>query len=303
MVPMAPSTSNLASLRVLPPFCIARAISSSRAACRALLQAFKSSPRCENVSSRRAGPPRSRLNSTAAAKSMPLVEVRARGSSVAGLTSVAKGSLPSTHLPSTKLRSVFMGGLIAQANAPCVAFAGRRRLTLKRSAKDGVEPALMRRGTRRGLAIAGSLPRRTGERFRHLRERIRDHRDGGGVLRELLGIDLVQRIRRAVMDVEIVGPVSLHANQRHRGGLHRAEVGAPRLAALQAKAERLERRDPGPEHRYPAIPRAEAHGDRAGGSAIGLECRDVLCQLRLVGRGVCLSSGQAVLLVHEEHHA
>src|SRR6266446_4038131 len=279
MVPMAPSTSNLASPRVLPPFCMARAISSSRAACRALLQAFKSSPRCANVSSRRAGPPCSRLSSSAAPKSMPLVEVRARGSSVAGLTSVAKGSFPSTHLPPTKLRSVFMGGLIAQW------------------------PGLVRGGTRGGLCVAGSLPRRARERFRHLRERIRDYRNGGGVLRELLGVDLVQRVRRAVVDVEIVGPVGLHADQRHRGGFHRAEVGAPRLAALQAKAERLERRDPGPEHRYPAIPRAEAHGDRAGGSAIGLECRDVLCQLRLVGRGVCLSSGQAVLLVHEEHHA
>src|SRR6267378_6547673 len=181
MVPMAPSTSNLASPRVLPPFCMARPISSSRAACRALLQAFKSSPRCANVSSRRAGPPCVRLNSTAAPKSIPLVEVRPSGSSVAGLPSVANGSFPSTHLPSTKLRSVFMGGLIAQENAPCVAPEGR------------LEPGLVRGGTRRGLGVAGSLPRRTGERFRHLRERIRDHRNGRGVLRELLGVDLVQR--------------------------------------------------------------------------------------------------------------
>src|SRR5712664_3882780 len=238
MVPMAPSTSNLASPRVLPPFCRGRAISPAPAACRALLQAFKSSPRCANVSSRRAGPPCSRLSSSAAPKSMPLVDVRARGSSVAGLTSVAKGSFPSTHLPPTKLRSVFMGGLIAQW------------------------PGLVRGGTRGGLCVAGSLPQRARERFRHLRERIRDYRNGGGVLREILGVDLVQRVRRAVVDVEIVGPVGLHADQRHRSGFDRADVGTARLAVLQEKAEGLERRDPRREHRNPAVARAEQDGGR-----------------------------------------
>ncbi len=111
---MAPSTSNFASPRVLPPFRIASAISSSRAACSALLQAFKSSARWAKVSSRRAGPPRERAYAATAVMSIPAVDVDASASSVAGFTSVADGALPSTQRPSTKLRRMFMRALLAQ---------------------------------------------------------------------------------------------------------------------------------------------------------------------------------------------
>src|SRR2546430_17598737 len=166
--------SNFASPRVLPPFCMARPISSSRATCIALLHDFKSSPRCANVSWRTAGPPCDRPNSTASAKSIPLLEVRASGSSVEGFTRVENGSFPSTQRPPTKLRSVCMA-------PPAVDLMCRR-------------PS-----------------RRTRQRRRHLGQGIRDHRDGRGVLGEVLRIDLVQRIGGAVVDGGVVPYVRVDA--------------------------------------------------------------------------------------------
>src|SRR6266436_1352410 len=169
---MAPSMSNLASLRVLPPFSMERAMSSSRAACSALLQDPSRAPRWAKVSSRRAGPPCERPNSTAAPKSVPALEVRASGSSVAGFTSVANGSLPSIHRPPTKLRSVFMARLLAQF--------------------------LVRRRTRHLLLVVRRLRSRAGQGAGHLGQRISDHRDGGGIPGQVCRIDLVERVRGGV---------------------------------------------------------------------------------------------------------
>src|SRR2546430_9459809 len=166
--------SNFASPRVLPPFCMARPISSARATCIALLHDFKSWARWANVSWRKAGPPCDRLNSRASAKSIPLLEVRASGSSVEGFTRVENGSFPSTQRPPTKLRSVCMA-------PPAVDLMCRR-------------PS-----------------RRTRQRRRHLGQRVRDHGDGRGVLGEILRIDLVQRIGGAVVDVEVVRDVGVNA--------------------------------------------------------------------------------------------
>jgi len=79
---------------------MASPISSSRLACKALDHVRSASPRWAKVISRSEGEP-ARAYSSAAAKSIPPVPVRARGSSVAGLTSVASAPCPSTQRPWT----------------------------------------------------------------------------------------------------------------------------------------------------------------------------------------------------------
>ena len=95
---MAPSTSNFASPRVLPPLATASAISSSRCACKVFDQARSISPRCAKLISRSGAAP-VRACSSAAVKSIPPVPARARGSSVAGFTKVARVPCPSTQRP------------------------------------------------------------------------------------------------------------------------------------------------------------------------------------------------------------
>src|SRR4051794_41824725 len=108
---------------------------------------------------------------------MPAVEVRARGSSVAGLTRVANGSLPSTHLPSTWLRSVRMGGEIAQFGA------GGARSVRGRS--------------RRGRGVARRLGGGPRKRLGLFRPRVREQGDGGGVLCQRGRLGLVRGAPRA----------------------------------------------------------------------------------------------------------
>ena len=98
---MAPSTSNFASDRVLPPLAIASASSSSRRAWIALDIARSISPRCAKVSACSAAPPRDRANARASPMSSPAVDAVASGSSVAGLTSAVAAACPATHRPCT----------------------------------------------------------------------------------------------------------------------------------------------------------------------------------------------------------
>ena len=77
---IAPSTSNLASLRVLPPFATARSSSSSRWAWSASHIALSSAPRSAKVSARSAGPAlrRARSSSAAARSTPPRARARQR---------------------------------------------------------------------------------------------------------------------------------------------------------------------------------------------------------------------------------
>ncbi len=93
--------SNLASLRVLPPFRIAASISASRCWWIARDMARRISPRSPNASSRSAGPPSERANRTARSKSTPSVPASASGSSVVGLTSDWSLPFAAIHAPPT----------------------------------------------------------------------------------------------------------------------------------------------------------------------------------------------------------
>ena len=68
---MAPSTSNLASPRVLPPLCDRQRDQLIAAAVERLARPRQHAPRAAKVISRSAGPPRSGRGATAAAKSTP----------------------------------------------------------------------------------------------------------------------------------------------------------------------------------------------------------------------------------------
>ena len=98
-MPEAPSMSNLASPRVLPPFLMASSMSASRCAWMVRDMARSSSPRWAKVSARSAGPPSARAKATAAPRSRPSVLAWARGSSVVGSTRVAILPVPATHAP------------------------------------------------------------------------------------------------------------------------------------------------------------------------------------------------------------
>src|SRR5688572_2944986 len=113
--------SNLASPRVLPPVATASAISSSRAPWIVLAIAASKAPRPAKPSSRSAGPPVSRANARAPARSPPPATC-ATGSSVAGLTSTVGAVEPVTHAPRRWLPRVFM------ACAPYYTRRGVRRI-------------------------------------------------------------------------------------------------------------------------------------------------------------------------------
>jgi len=98
-VPIAPSTSNFASERVVPQLAIERSRSASRRAWSALLIASSHAPRWAKVAARIAGPPTVRANSSAAPKSMPSVLASAIGWSVVGSKRVAFLPVPETHSP------------------------------------------------------------------------------------------------------------------------------------------------------------------------------------------------------------
>jgi hypothetical protein len=100
-VPVAPSMSNFASLRVLPPFSIASSISASRCAKIALLTAISISPRVANVIARRAGPPTSRAWASAALQSSPPVPVLAITAPVVGLWRSTSLPIPTCQRPTT----------------------------------------------------------------------------------------------------------------------------------------------------------------------------------------------------------
>jgi hypothetical protein len=97
-VPLAPSTSNLASPRVLPPFAVASASSSSRAPWIALAIAARIAPRSAKVIARSCAPA-ARANVIAWPRSRPADDACASGSSVAGLTSTVGVPPPVCHRP------------------------------------------------------------------------------------------------------------------------------------------------------------------------------------------------------------
>ena len=133
-----------------------------------------------------------------------------------------------------------------------------------------------------------------------LGEEVGEQRDRGGVSAQVLGPDLVERVGRAVVDVEVVVPVRLEIERRRAGRDDRLDVGAEGVRLEAADAESREGREQR-RHRLDARLAADADRIRRRHPVVRLERGDVV--LVAVPLPVRARTREPVLLAGEEHGA
>src|SRR5207249_2676133 len=127
-----------------------------------------------------------------------------------------------------------------------------------------------------------------------------EERDRGSVTAEILGTDLVERVRRGVMDVEVMMAVRLEVERGGTVADDRLDVGAERMIAKAADAEAAERRQERLHRRHSRLA-ADADRVRRRHLVVGLEGGDVA--LGTVPLVIRLRARESVLLAGEEDGA